>query len=81
MTEKRRLKSSYSEYIKPVLPEMKQYMAQKKLLKDSGRMNEIFDDPLLKELKEKINPTLQNVTIQTEELDNFIKKCQRIGNS
>ena len=74
MTEKRRLKSSYSEYIKPVLPEMKQYMAQKKLLKDSGRMNEIFDDPLLKELKEKINPTLQNVTIQTEELDNFIKK-------
>lgn len=74
MTEKRRLKSSYSEYIKPVLPEMKQYMTQKKLLKDSGRMNEIFDDPLLKELKEKINPTLQNVTIQTEELDNFIKK-------
>ena len=26
------------------------------------------------ELKEKINPTLQNVTIQTEEHDNFIKK-------
>ncbi len=74
MTEKRRLKSCYSEYIKPVLAEMKQYMAQKKQLKDSGMMNKIFDDPLLQELREKIKPSLQNVKIQTEELDNFIKK-------
>ncbi|MCR5401425.1 MAG: RNA polymerase sigma factor RpoD, partial [Treponema sp.] len=29
MAEKRRLKSCYSEFIKPVLPEMKQYMALK----------------------------------------------------
>lgn len=72
--EKRRLKSCYSEYIKPVLPEMKQYMNQKKVLRETGMMNKIFDDSLIMELRDKIKPSFENIVIQPEELDNFIKK-------
>jgi RNA polymerase primary sigma factor len=82
MAEKRRLKSCYSEYIKPVLPEMKQYMNIKKQLFESDQSARIFDNPQLVSLRKKIQPQLQRIDIQTEELDKFNQKfrdaCQKI---
>lgn len=74
MTEKRRLKSCYSEYIKPILPEMKQYMALKKQMLESEQANRIFEDPTICHLRAKIQPELQKVDMQTEELDRFTQK-------
>jgi RNA polymerase primary sigma factor len=82
MAEKRRLKSCYSENIKPVLSEMKQYMNIKKQLFESDQTAKIFDTPQLVSLRKKIQPQLQKIDIQTEELDKFNQKfrdaCQKI---
>ena len=74
MADKRRLKSFYGEHIKPVLPEMKQYMALKKQLFEADQSSAIFDNPQLVELRKKIIPELQKVDIQTEELEKFTQK-------
>ena len=74
MADKRRLKTCYGEHIKPVLPEMKQYMALKKQLFESEPSSTIFDNSQLVELRKKILPELQKVDIQSEELDKFTQK-------
>jgi len=74
MADKRRLKSCYGEHIKPVLPEMKHYMALKKSLFDEEQSSAIFKDENLTSLREKILPELRLVDIQTEELDKFTQK-------
>ncbi|MCQ2576270.1 MAG: RNA polymerase sigma factor RpoD [Treponema sp.] len=74
MADKRRLKSCYGEYIKPVLAEMKQYMALKKQLFEMDQSSAIFENPQLVELREKILPGLQKIDIQSEELDKFTQK-------
>lgn len=74
MAEKRRLKTCYSEFIKPVLPEMKQYMSLKKQMFESSQTSRIFDDPQLVELRKVIQPQLQKIDIQTEELEKFTLK-------
>ncbi|MCR5062086.1 MAG: RNA polymerase sigma factor RpoD [Treponema sp.] len=74
MADKRRLKSSYGEYIKPVLSEMKVYMALKKQLFEAEQSSEIFQNQELIALREKILPELRKVDIQTEELDKFTQK-------
>ena len=51
MTEKRRLKTCYSEYIKPVFADMKAYMQLKKQLYESDQTNQIFNDPQLVALR------------------------------
>ncbi|ERF60845.1 RNA polymerase sigma factor RpoD [Treponema socranskii] len=74
MAEKRRLKSCYSEYIKPVLPEIKQYMTIKKQLFETDQTVRIFDTSQLISLRKKIQPQLQRIDIQSEELDKFTMK-------
>lgn len=74
MAEKRRLKSAYSDYIKPVLQEMKQYMTIKKQLFENDQTAKIFDTPPLASLRKKIQPQLQKSDIQSEELDKFTLK-------
>lgn len=74
MAEKRRLKSFYSEYLKPVLPEMKQYMALKRQLFDSDQSSRIFDDPGIISLRTKILPELQKIDIQSEEIERISAK-------
>jgi RNA polymerase primary sigma factor len=74
MAEKRRLKSCYSEFLKPVLVEMKQYMLLKKQLYDSEQSQEIFGNPTLVELRLKILPELQKIDIQSEEIERFSEK-------
>lgn len=71
MTEKRRLKTCYSEYIKPVFADMKAYMQLKKQLYETDQTNQIFNDPQLMALREKIMVSLQRVEIQSEEIERF----------
>ena len=80
MAEKRRLKSCYGEYIKPVLQEMKQYMSIKENLYKTEQSSRIFNDPQLVALREKIQPQLQKIEIQTEELDKFTQKFREAKN-
>ena len=74
MADKRRLKGAYGEHIKPVLPEMKQYIALKKQLFDAEQSSTIFENDQLVALRKKIIPELQKIDIQTEELDKFTQK-------
>ena len=80
MAENRRLKSCYGEYIKPVLQEMKQYMAIKENLYKTEQSSRIFNDPQLVALREKIQPQLMKIEIQTEELDRFTMKFRDAKN-
>jgi len=74
MAEKRRLKSFYSEYLKAILPEMKQYMALKRQLFETDQSSRIFDDPGLVGLRSKILPELQKIDIQSEEIERISAK-------
>ncbi len=74
MADKRRLKSAYGEHIKPVLAEMKQYIALKKQLFESEQSSSIFENEQLIALRKKIIPELRKIDIQTEELDKFTQK-------
>ena len=74
MADKRRLKNSYGEHIKPVLSEMKQYMEIKKQLFETEQSSAIFDDPQISKLRAAILPELQKINIETEELDKFTQK-------
>ncbi|MBO4640636.1 MAG: RNA polymerase sigma factor RpoD [Treponema sp.] len=74
MADKRRLKSAYGEHIKPVLTEMKQYVALKKQLFEAEQSSAIFENEQLVALRKKIIPELQKIDIQTEELDKFTQK-------
>lgn len=76
MAEKRRLKSCYSEWIKPILPEMKQYMALKKTLFEAEQSANIFDNSQLVELSAKILPELKKIEIQSEEIEKFSGKFE-----
>ncbi|MCR5290857.1 MAG: RNA polymerase sigma factor RpoD [Treponema sp.] len=74
MAEKRRLKSLYSEHLKVVLPEMKQYMAVKRQLFEAEQSSAIFDNPEILSLRAKIMPELQKIDIQTEEIERISAK-------
>lgn len=71
MAEKRRLKICYSEPLKSVLPELKQYIQLKKQLYESDSTQNIFEDAGLVELREKILPVLKTIDIQSEEIERF----------
>ena len=72
--EKKHLKLCYGECIKPVLAEMKRYMNLKKQIFETDQTSRFFEDPQLIALREKIQPQLQKIDIQTEELDRFNQK-------
>lgn len=72
--EKRRLKSCYGEFIKPVKEDMKKYIALKKQLFDETKSSQVFKEPQLVEIRSKILPELQKIDIQTEEIDRFSSK-------
>ena len=74
MAEKRRLKSAYSEYLKPILPELKQYMQIKRNLFEMDQNEKIFENPEILKLREVILPQLQKTDIQSEEIERFSKK-------
>lgn len=74
MAEKRRLKSAYSEYLKPILPELKQYMQIKRNLYEMDQNEKIFENNEILKLRKVIVPQLQKTDIQSEEIERFSKK-------
>ena len=71
MAERRRLRTCYSEVLKQVLPDMKQYILLKKNLFEADQTVNIFEDEQLLSLREKILPSLQEMDIQSEEIEKF----------
>ena len=74
MAEKRRLKSAYSEYLKPILPDLKQYMSIKRNLYEMDQNAKISENTDIIKLRKKIVPQLQKTDIQSEEIERFSKK-------
>ena len=74
MADKKRLRGYYGEHLKPVLPEIKQYMNIKKQLFEAEQSSSIFQDSQLIELRGVILEELKKVDIQSEELDKFTQK-------
>jgi len=74
MAEKRRLKSCYGEYLKPINQDLKAYMNLKKQLNENDQSMAIFEDEQLVSIKEKIVPELLKIDLQTEEIDRFSQK-------
>ena len=71
MAEKRRLKSAYSDCLKPILSEIKQYMLLKRQLFELDSNVKILENKDILKLQKKIIPYLQKADIQTEELEKF----------
>lgn len=71
MSEKRRLKVAYGEYLKPILGDMKQYTQLKKQLYDADQSKNIFEDKTLSALRTKILDQLKNIDIKSEEIERF----------
>lgn len=71
MAEKRRLKSAYSEYLKPVLQEMKQYDNVKRNIFEMDQNAKISDNNEILKLRKVIIPQLQKIDIQSEEIEKF----------
>ena len=74
MAERRRLRAFYSDILKQVLSDMKQYMQLKKQLYETDSSRNIFEDESLLQLRNKILPELQKIDIQSEEIDKFSDK-------
>lgn len=74
MAEKRRLKTSYSDCLKPILPELKQYNDLKKNLHDMDQNEKIFENSDILKLRKIITPQLQKADIQSEEIEKFSEK-------
>lgn len=74
MAEKRRLKQLYGDSLKAILPDMKLYMSLKKRHFERDQVVSVFSDPELTALREKILLVLQNIEIQSEEIDKFSEK-------
>lgn len=74
MAEKRRLKQLYGEALKPLLPEMKLYMALKKKLHDRDRVANVLENEELLDLRNRMLPALQEIEIQSEEIERFSDK-------
>ncbi len=74
MAEKRRLKTAYSEYLKPILPELKQYMQIKRNLYEMDPNTKISTNPDIIKLRKIILPQLKKTEIQSEEIEKFSEK-------
>jgi RNA polymerase primary sigma factor len=74
MAEKRRLKTSYNDSLKPIFPELKEYAQFKKQLIETDQWDSILENEKLIALRKTILPDLQNITLQSEEIDRFVNK-------
>lgn len=69
--ERRRLRSAYAEHLRPILPELKQYILLKGKLFEFDSTTNIQDNKEILSLKKKILPQLQKIDIQSEEIEKF----------
>ena len=74
MAERRRLRSCYVEYVKPIREQMAEYMVLKKQLHSEDPTINIFSDENLKRVRDFIKESLLNAELQTEEIETFSAK-------
>ena len=74
MAERRRLRSCYVEYVKPVREQMVEYIQLKKQLHTEDPSMNIFKDEKLIELREAIKEKVVDAELQTEEIETFSNK-------
>ncbi|MCQ2248034.1 MAG: RNA polymerase sigma factor RpoD [Treponema sp.] len=74
MAERRRLRSCYVEYVKPVREQMVEYINLKKTLHSDDPTMNIFKDPELIRLRDIIKENIINAELQTEEIEEFSAK-------
>jgi RNA polymerase primary sigma factor len=74
IVEKRRLKSNYSESLRPIQSELKEYAQLKKQLYAVDQRSVIFGNERLVKLKNSIFPILQSIDIKPEEIEKFANK-------
>lgn len=71
MAEKRRLKAAYSEHLKPILPEIKQYMSLKRQIFEFDQNENFLENDEIIQLRKVILPELEKIDIQSEEIERF----------
>ena len=74
LSERRRLRSCYGEYVKPIREQMGEYMAMKKRLRTEDPASDIFANEDLQKLRAVIKDSLSRVDIQPEEIEAFSAK-------
>ncbi|MCR5080782.1 MAG: RNA polymerase sigma factor RpoD [Treponema sp.] len=74
VTERRRLRSCYVEYVKPIRDQMNEYASLKKALHSEDPSMAIFENKNLIKLREGIKDVLANAELQTEEIEKFSAK-------
>lgn len=74
MAERRRLRSCYVEYVKPIREQMADYMAIKRQLHSEDPSMNIFSDETLSKARDAIRESLLNADLQTEEIETFSAK-------
>ena len=74
MAERRRLRSCYVEYVKPIREQMSDYMSLKKQLHTEDPSMNIFNDENLIRLRAPIKESIASVELQTEEIEAFSNK-------
>ena len=74
LSERRRLRSCYGEYVKPIREQMGEYMAMKKRLRSDDPAADIFANEQLQKLRAVIKDSLSRVDIQPEEIEAFSAK-------
>ena len=74
LSERRRLRSCYGEYVKPIREQMGEYMAMKKRLRTEDPAADIFANEDLQKLRSIIKDSLSRVDIQPEEIEAFSAK-------
>ena len=74
MAERKRLRNAYGEHLKPIIPDLKQYVLLKRQIYDADPTNFLFEDKTLLGHRNKILPVLQNIDIQIEEIERFSDK-------
>ena len=74
LSERRRLRSCYGEYVKPIREQLGEYMAMKKHLRTEDSAADIFENEDLQKLRSIIKNSLSRVDIQPEEIEAFSTK-------
>lgn len=74
MSERRRLRSCYVEYVRPIREQMVEYIRLKKQLHTEDPSMNIFNDENLIALRNVIKEKVANAELQTEEIESFSNK-------
>lgn len=74
MAEKKRLKASYGQILKTILPELKRYITVKQQLLENNQLDKLTTSEELNRLRPKLMQVLKTVPLQSEELDRFMQK-------